>query len=406
MVPRIFQVIVLFATVLLAAFSVGSAAPHIVVDMRSGKVLSQKEAFDRWYPASLTKLMTAYTVFKEIKAGRLTLLSPVKVSEYALSSPPSKMGYPVGTILNVDTAIKILMVKSANDIATAIAESAAGSEQAFVAKMNGNAAALGMRDTHFVNAHGLHDPNQYTSAHDLALLAMAISREFPSYAGYFAVPAIQSGKRILQNHNPLLQRFDGTTGMKTGFVCAAGLNIVVTAKRNGKNLLAVVLGGPTGQERNVRAAMLLTAAFSQNQFFIRTKLDTMKPVGPVKRTPTDMRDTVCKKRTNSNADNDEDSNDGNGVFAMKQPSLDDLEAKYLKPKGSNTRVVPIVLGNATGPDPFGLLPRAEENVTSFVSNDNGAVANDADKSTDWPVVEGTKAMKVPLPAVRPTPTAN
>ncbi|MCB1428465.1 MAG: D-alanyl-D-alanine carboxypeptidase [Nitratireductor sp.] len=402
--PRVFRVVLLCAMIVATGFSAAGAAPHIVVDMRSGKVLSQKEAFDRWYPASLTKLMTVYTVFREIRAGRISLLSPVKVTENALSAPPSKMGYPVGTVLNFDTAIKILMVKSANDIATAIAESAGGSESAFVARMNANALALGMRDSHFVNAHGLHDDNQYTSAHDLALLAMALSKEFPAYAGYFAIPAIRSGKRVLQNHNPLLQRFDGTTGMKTGFVCAAGLNIVVTAKRNGKSLLAVVLGGPTGQERNVRAAMLLTDAFRQNSFFIRTRLDSMKPVGPVKRTPTDMRDTVCKKRSKVKAEaNDEDENDKDPVFGMKQPSLDELEAKYLKPKGSNTRIVPIVLGNATGPDPFGLVQPAQDatapNVTSFAGADTASNAN-------WPVVEGTKSMKVPLPATRPTVGAN
>ncbi|MEZ5872080.1 MAG: D-alanyl-D-alanine carboxypeptidase family protein [Nitratireductor sp.] len=403
--PRVFRIVLVCAMIVAAGFSAAGAAPHIVVDMRSGKVLSQKEAFDRWYPASLTKLMTAYTVFKEIKTGRISLLSPVKITDNALSAPPSKMGYPVGTLLNFDTAIKILMVKSANDIATAIAESTAGNEPAFIAMMNANAAALGMRDTHFVNAHGLHDENQYTSARDLALLAKALSKEFPSYAGYFAIPAIRSGKRVLQNHNPLLQRFDGTTGMKTGFVCAAGLNIVVTAQRNGKNLLAVVLGGPTGQERNVRAAMLLTAAFQQNAFFIRTKLDTMKPVGPVKRVPTDMRETVCKKRTKSEAENNGDD-ETSAVFGMKEPSLDDLEAKYLKPKGSNTRIVPIVLGNTTGPDPYNLAGKSEEPLTSFADSAAGSDANTPAAHAEWPLVEGTSAMKVPVPLPRPVAGAN
>lgn len=390
----LFRTFLFLATLALIGPVQAVAAPHIVVDARSGKVLSQEQAFDRWYPASLTKLMTTYTVFKEIQSGRISLLSPVLITAHALAEPPSKMGYPEGTVLNFDTAIKILMVKSANDIATAIAESAAGSEAKFISLMNANARALGMRDTNFVNAHGLHDPMQYTSARDLAVLALALQKEFPQRAGYFAIPAIRSGNRVLQNHNPLLQRFNGTTGMKTGFVCAAGLNIVVSAKRSGKSLVAVVLGGPTGQERNVRAARLLTEAFRMNALFIRNKIDTMKPTGAVNRFPVDMRETVCSRKKASNAkQDDEEGQEGESVFAMKQPTLDDLEAKYLKPKGSNTRVVPIVLGNASGPDPFGLVAPATAQATALVPENAS--------NQPWPIVEGTK-VKVPLPLPRPS----
>lgn len=326
------------------------AAPHLILELKSGKVLSSSEAFDRWYPASLTKLMTVYTTFGEIKSGRVTLLSPVRVSARALANPPSKMGFPEGTMLNIDTAIKILMVKSANDIASALAESVAGSEEAFVALMNRNAARLGMRDSHFSNPHGLHDPDQYSSARDLAVLAMAIRKEFPAYDGYFHIPAIRIGKLTLRNHNPLLQRFDGTTGMKTGFVCASGLNIVASAKRGGRELLAVVLGGPSGRERNVRAARLLTEGFARPGLFVRAKLETLKPVAAI-HAPVDMSDIVCPKKRakTASADGGEDSETGSS------PTLEELEERYLKPKGNDTRVVAIALGNASGPDPFGLL---------------------------------------------------
>lgn len=384
----VLAVVVAFAVSLSAAI----AAPHIVVDVKSGKVLSQEQAFDRWYPASLTKLMTAYTVFREIETGRISMQSPVKVSQNALAEPPSKMGFPVGTVLTVDAAIKILMVKSANDIATALAESTAGSEAAFIARMNENARRLGMNDTNFTNAHGLHDTRQYTTARDLAVLALAIRREFGKYDDYFNIPAIKVGKRKLSNHNPLLSRFDGTNGMKTGFLCASGLNIAVSARRGFRELVAVVLGGPTGQERNVRAAKLLSDGFSKNVLFVSAKLDDLRPSGAVNRTPRDIRDFVCSRKKKPVTTI---SSDTVAVFALKEPTLDDLEEKYLKPQSPITRIVPVVLGNATGPDPFGLVggSASSSSASAYSSEDNGTTA--------WPIVHGTKNVRVPLPEPRP-----
>jgi D-alanyl-D-alanine carboxypeptidase len=371
------------------------AAPHLIVDMKSGKVLSRQQEFDRWYPASLTKLMTAYVAFKEVKSGRISLSSPVKITAEALSRPPSKMGFPEGSILTVDAALKLLMVKSANDVATAIAESVAGSEPAFVQLMNAAAQRLGMRDTRFVNPHGLFDPGQYTTARDLAILTIAIRSEFPGYAGYFAIPAVKVGKKLLRNHNPLLQRFDGTTGMKTGFVCASGLNIVATVKRNGKELVAVVLGGPTGRERNVRAARLLAEAFSKNSFLSTARIDTMRPSGPVNRMPTDMRDEVCgKKKRVTESGEDEPASASFALAKPGQQPLEELEAIYLKPKGANTRVIAVSLGNATGPDPYGLLGgKAEESLTAFTPEETA--------SAPWPIVPGTKGLRVPVPEPSP-----
>ena len=368
------------------------AAPSIVVEVHSGKVISDHQPFDRWYPASLTKLMTAYTVFDQIRKGRIDINSPVKVSSNALTEPPSKMGFPVGTVMTVETAIKILMVKSANDIATATAESVGGSESAFIAMMNANAARLGMRDSHFVNAHGLHDPQQYSSARDLALLAIAIKKEFPRYARFFSIQAIKAGKRRLSNHNPLLFRFNGTNGMKTGFTCASGLNIVASAKKGARELVAVVLGGPTGQERNVRAARLLNEGFSKSAFFSKKTVDDLKPVGIARRVPVDMRETVCARKKPKSATT---AAAGASIFALQQPTLDDLEEKYLKKEVAITKIEPISLGHATGPDPFGLLGgEAQPSVTAY----NGADDNTGGK---WPIVFGTKNVKVPVPEPRP-----
>ena len=368
------------------------AAPSIVVDVKTGKVISQTQATDRWYPASLTKLMTAYTVFKEIGKGRISLQSPVKVSSKALSEPPSKMGYPVGTVLTVETAIKILMVKSANDIATATAESTAGSEAAFVALMNENAARLGMSNSHFINAHGLPDPDQYTSARDLAVLALAIRNEFPQYGKFFSIQAIKAGKRRLANHNPLLFRFDGTTGMKTGFTCSSGLNIVVSAKRGFRELIAVVLGGPTGQERNVRTAVLLSDGFKKNLFLVKQKVTDLKPSAFQRRDPVDMRETVCSRKKKSKAEAAKSSPATGSMFALKTPSLDDLEAKYLKPQVAITQIETVSLGHATGPDPFNLL--GEGNAAEVV-------AYTEETDAKWPMVFGTKNVKVPVPDPSP-----
>lgn len=394
--PAILLVVAVLFSATIAVLP-AAAAPHLIVDLNSGKVLSRQQEFDRWHPASLTKLMTVYTAFQEIRKGRIGLMSPVRVSEAALSNPPSKMGFPAGTILNVDTAIKILMVKSANDIASALGESVAGSEPAFVALMNANARRLGMNDTNFVNPHGLHDPAQFTSARDLAVLTVAIRKEFPQYAGYFRIPAVTHGKKLLRNHNPLLQRFDGTTGMKTGFVCASGLNIVATVKRGNRELIAVVLGGPSGRERNVRAAKLLTEAFGQNPFFVRARLETLRPAGPVNRVPTDMREEVCskKKKVTESGEGEE----GEAGLAASGPTLEELEEIYLKPKGSNTASIAIALGNASGPDPYGLLaPPVETATTSFAASaDAGGVGG----AVAWPIVPGTKGDPVPVPTPRP-----
>ena len=225
-VKTLFKRIIVICSLLIAGLSVGlssvHARPHILIDAADGTVLSHEAAFDRWHPASLTKLMTAYVVFDAIRSGEITLESPVRISKYANSKPPSKMGLPVGTILNFDNAMKIILVKSANDVSVAIAESLSGSESAFAARMNATAARLGMEGSHFINPHGLHHPLQYTTARDLAVLALALFNEFPQYSHIYRIAELRFGKRKLRSHNRLLGRFDGADGMKTGYVCASG----------------------------------------------------------------------------------------------------------------------------------------------------------------------------------------
>lgn len=239
--------------------------PHLVLDVESGKILSHELAFARWAPASLTKMMTAYTVFRTLELQSISMNSPVRISEEAISQPPSKMGFPVGTILNIETALKIIMVKSANDISVALAEATSGSEEQFVALMNAHARRLSMIDSNFTNPHGLHDEAQYTSARDMALLTLQLTKEFPQYAEFFNIPALRFGRRRLRNHNALVRLFDGTNGMKTGYVCASGYNVAVRTTRDDKTLIAIVFGEKSSLNRNIKAAKLLKEGFESEQ---------------------------------------------------------------------------------------------------------------------------------------------
>ncbi|MBV9589593.1 MAG: D-alanyl-D-alanine carboxypeptidase, partial [Hyphomicrobiales bacterium] len=220
------------------------AAPSLVIDQDTGAVLSSQDATQPWYPASLTKLMTAYVVLDEIRAGRLSPDSLIVVSANAASQAPSKMGFRPGTVLTVDNALKMLLVKSANDIAVALAESVGGSVEGFANMMNRAAQRLGMADSYFMNPNGLPNLAHHSSAQDLAILARALLTEFPDKREYFGIGAISLNGHVFHTYNGLLGRYAGADGMKTGFICAGGFNTVVSAQRGGRRLIAVVLGQP------------------------------------------------------------------------------------------------------------------------------------------------------------------
>lgn len=330
----------LIAVLMLAALAVpANAGPHIVVDVGSGRVLDESEPFRRWFPASLTKLMTVYVTFRAIRAGEITLRSPVVISANAAKEPPSKMGYPKGSVLTVDNAIKILMVKSANDVATALGESVGGSEKAFAARMNAESQRLGMTGTNWVNAHGLHSDHQYTTARDMALLATAIRKEFPQYDSYFAIEALQAGKARLNNHNSLIGRFDGADGMKTGYTCPSGFNLVASAQRRGKRVVAVVLGAESVEQRAETAAELLAKGFSRSSFGAK-RLGAMRPYGSMLTTATNMRPMICTKKARQErlANRDEQ-----GRRIISSPYM----TAFDRPR----RVIEVGLGGAVGPLP-------------------------------------------------------
>ncbi|MDN3721192.1 D-alanyl-D-alanine carboxypeptidase family protein [Roseibium salinum] len=207
-------------------------------------------------------MMTAYVTFKAIREGRASFKSAVVQSQNSISEPPSKMGFKVGTRFTVDAALKIILVKSANDVAVALGEAIAGSEAGFIAMMNAEARRLGMTNTSFTNPHGLPDNGQVTTARDMAILAMALRQDFPESEAYYNHPGIRLGKKTLRSANrEFLLRVPGANGMKTGYICNSGYNVAASVTRRGRTLIAVVLGAGSGLERTAFARELFDEGF-------------------------------------------------------------------------------------------------------------------------------------------------
>ena len=246
------------------ACSIGSAqaTPYLVVDVASGNIIMQQESTQRWFPDSLTKLVTLYAALTAVRQGRISLDTPIVYSNRAARMPPSKMGFKPGTEVTLDNALKMLMVKSANDIAITVAEGVGGSVEGFADQMNAVAARLGMHDSHFVNPNGLHDDNHYSSARDMAIVGRALYQDFPDHADLYGIGALRLGSQIIPTHNGLMGRYPGADGMKTGFTCPAGFNVVASATRGGRHLIAVVLGYPSAKSRTLKTASLLDAGFA------------------------------------------------------------------------------------------------------------------------------------------------
>jgi D-alanyl-D-alanine carboxypeptidase len=285
----------LLVGVILVATSVASAAPALVFEPYNGTVLYAEDPDAQWFPASLTKLMTAYVTFQALKAGTVTRDTKVICSQTATRQAPSKLGLPVGGSITLDIALKVLIVKSANDVAVMIAEAVAGNQAAFIARMNEAAQHLGMTRTHFTNVNGLPDERQVTTARDLAKLARAIIVEFPEHADLFSSIQVQVGKKTMRTHNSLLVSLPGADGMKTGFICESGFNVVASATRDGRKLVAVVLGEPSVASRNDRATDLLENGFRRYfwKSLFGTSLDGLAIQASLSNRPAHLRDSVC-----------------------------------------------------------------------------------------------------------------
>lgn len=235
----------------------------LVVEARTGQVLSAANADETRHPASLTKMMTLYMLFEAMRDGRLNLSTPIRVSAEAASRPPSKLGVPAGGSISAETAILALVTRSANDIASAVGEALSGDEDAFARAMTMRARSLGMTRTTFRNASGLPDPEQVTTARDMTVLGRRLIADFPEHYHYFSVQYFAHGSRMIRNHNGMLRDYPGTDGIKTGFINASGFNIVTSAQREGVRLVGAVFGGSSWPQRNNHMAELLDEGFQR-----------------------------------------------------------------------------------------------------------------------------------------------
>ena len=325
--------LVAFASALLIAAVLRAgearAEARLLIDAESGKVLEGENATYPWYPASVTKLMTTYVTFKALREQRITLDTVFTYGPNAAAQQPSKMGFKVGTQVTVDNAVKMMLVHSANDMAVVLAEGVSGSIEKFSDEMNANAHRLGMTQTSYVNPNGLPADEQITSARDLAILARALIREFPEYDGYWHIGAIKFGKRIMHNTNRLLDAYPGADGMKTGFICASGYNVVASATRGDKRLIAVVLGASSSAARAGRAAQMFERGFASGPLsWLTPSYGTVDSLVPIAADPPNLREEICGKARHRPAAEDDDdtatANTGRFVPAL-QPAKPDAQ---------------------------------------------------------------------------------
>jgi D-alanyl-D-alanine carboxypeptidase len=337
------------AGVCLATLNGGSARAEalLLVDVESGKVVSEQNAAAPWYPASVTKLMTTYVTFKALRDHRIIRDSLFLVSPRAVAQQPSKMGFKAGTRVTVDNALKMMLVHSANDMAIVLAEGVSGSIDKFTADMNAEAKRLGMTQTNYVNPNGLPNEQQVTSARDLAILARALIRDFPEYDDYWHIASIRLGKRVYRNTNRLIDAYAGSDGMKTGFICASGFNLVATATRNGKRMIAVVLGATSNAGRAVKAAQLFERGFGTDWLAVlKPSQGTVEALEPVSAAPPDLHDEVCPKDRH-HAPPAEDGDEANGAaaagttFSLGDLPLPGLRSQTVLTPGLTAGVAPI-----------------------------------------------------------------
>ena len=249
----------LFSGFLSSAAAATYAPPYseLVVDARTGKVLRAVNADQPRHPASITKVMTLYLLFEQLDAGKMSLSTPIKISEWAARQAPSKLGLAPGETLSVDEAIKAIVTRSANDIAVAVAEAIGGTEKNFAAMMTQKAKSIGMTRTVYANASGLPNTRQITTARDLVVLGRSIQSRFPRYFQYFSLRSFDYDGATIANHNKLLGRIDGVDGIKTGYTAKSGFNLLTSVHADGRSLLAVILGGRSANIRDRRMAELV-----------------------------------------------------------------------------------------------------------------------------------------------------
>jgi D-alanyl-D-alanine carboxypeptidase len=265
----------------------------IVMDGNSGKVLQSTNADSPRHPASLTKIMTLYLLFERLESGKIKLTTEMPVSAHAASQAPSKLGLKAGETIGVETAIRAIVTKSANDVAVIVSEALGGDEASFAKQMTAKARALGMKGTTYRNASGLPEDQQYTTAFDQALLGRAIRDRFPTYYQYFSTRTFDFRGKSVRNHNHLLGNVEGVDGIKTGYIHDSGFNIVTSVRRDNRDIVAVVFGGRTANERDARVRGLIDS---------NIKIAAVKRTAPPIVEGAETADVAVKDRTKDATD--------------------------------------------------------------------------------------------------------
>lgn len=286
----------------LRAAAASASVSSIMIDAKNGDVMYEMNADERRYPASLTKLMTLYITFNALENNHIKLTDKLKVSRTAAGRSPSKLGVRAGETITVKDAIMAVIVKSANDCATVLAEHFAPTEADFAVLMTNTARKLGMKNTTFKNASGLPNSQQKTTARDMAVLAMAVYHHFPQYYKWFSAKSFQYKGRTIGGHNYILKTFAGADGMKTGYTAAAGYNIITSAKRSGKRVIAVTMGHNSVGERDKKVSRMMDKGLIHMQ---KGKIDiamlTNEINGKATARPSATRLAAAKKTTTKTA---------------------------------------------------------------------------------------------------------
>lgn len=314
---------------LVSITSVYARHAAMLVDASNGSVLYQSEPTQAWYPASLTKLMTLYMAFDALQAGKIQLQDPIVTSRHAALQPKSKLYLRTGETITVEQAIIALVTRSANDAAVALAEHIGGTEESFAAKMTAKAHAIGMLDTHFMNATGLPHAYQVSTARDLALLAWRAMNDFPDYYPYFSAHSLSFRGGELPAINKFTEHYPGAEGMKTGFTCGSGYNLISTASQNGHRLIGVILGGMSSSQRYQLMIDMMDRGFAGQ--YTPTGLHIENPVISTNSTPPQQ--LGCGKTTVTTvASNDTDDDNYDNIPHRQQHKYVVKQAKF-HPKG-------------------------------------------------------------------------
>ncbi|HEY4140088.1 MAG TPA: D-alanyl-D-alanine carboxypeptidase family protein [Pseudolabrys sp.] len=402
----------------LAAPSGARAEAQLLIEASTGKVLHAENATYPWYPASVTKLMTTYTTLRAVREKKVTFNTLLTVSKNAAAQQPTKMGLKAGTTVTIDNALKMLLVKSANDMAVTIAEGVGGSIEGFADMMNANARRLGMSQSNFVNPNGLPAENHVTSARDLGILARALIREFPEYDFYWHISSIRYGSRVYRNYNSLIDRYPGADGMKTGFICASGYNVVASATRNGRRLIAIVLGAYSGAVRAQKAAQLLERGFNGGSLtWLTPSLGTVDALVPIDAQPPNLRDEMCggHRRKPPSEDNEEEEPSpdtpaaasgeaGSDGQAFMLSSLKPANGKFvLGPPVETTPPIVVFTGPPENPDSaaqaVSAAPKKKKTKTAKATAEKPATGEKPAATADKP--KAATKPKTATPAAKP-----